>query len=143
MKQNGPNPIRFYILYFFIQWFGSHIGINKTFESACVNKFARWLLLLRRPVTWMVYRHVVAWKEHIWSRVYALCCFDLGYRMALTVSNLHKSPRFLSKYFKIYPPSTVICYTHSQLAIQPCNVRRVFPVFIYSCMKCTTFEIDN
>ena len=52
MKQNGPNPIQFYILYFFIQRFGSHIGINKTFESACVNKFTRWLLLLRRPVTW-------------------------------------------------------------------------------------------
>lgn len=44
--------------------------------------------------------------------------------MALTFPNLLTSPKFLCKYLRIYPPATVIYYTHSQLAVQPCNAQK-------------------
>lgn len=44
--------------------------------------------------------------------------------MALTVSSLLNSPKFLCKYLKIYPPSSVVCYAHSQFAVQSRNVER-------------------
>ena len=40
--------------------------------------------------------------------------------MALT--NLLKSPQFLCKQVKIYPPTAVLCLGHSQLAVQASNV---------------------
>ena len=43
--------------------------------------------------------------------------------MALTSSVLLKSPKFLCNYMRILPPSTVVCYVHSQLAVQPYDVR--------------------
>ena len=44
--------------------------------------------------------------------------------MALT--NLVKLPKSVCKHVKIYPPTAVICFAHSQLAAldQACNVSR-------------------
>ena len=44
--------------------------------------------------------------------------------MALVSSSVLKSPKFLCKYVRISPSSTVVCYVHSQLAVQPYNVRK-------------------
>ncbi|KAL9988495.1 hypothetical protein ACROYT_G002949 [Oculina patagonica] len=44
--------------------------------------------------------------------------------MALATSSILKSPKFLCKYVRISPPSTVVCYVHSQLAVQPYDVQR-------------------
>lgn len=117
------------------------LELTKTFDSACVRNFSP-LVFVIAPSSHMVCRHVVTCKEHPWRKAHAWCWFDLGYRMALTVSNLHRPPKFLSKYLKIYPPSTVICYTHSQLAVQPCNVRRVYLVFIL-LLVCEMYNFWN
>lgn len=45
--------------------------------------------------------------------------------MAFTSSSLLTSPKFLCKYVQRTPPLPVVCYVHSQLAVQPCKVRNV------------------
>ena len=62
--------------------------------------------------------------------------------MALTFPNLLTSPKFLCKYLRIYPPATVIYYTHSQLAVQPCNVSLrelafLLFIYVYTTIICT------
>lgn len=46
--------------------------------------------------------------------------------MTLTSSILLTSPKFLCKYVQSTPPSAVVCYVHSQLAVQPCKVQNPF-----------------
>lgn len=48
--------------------------------------------------------------------------------MALT--NLLKSPQFLCKQVKIYPPTAVLCLGHSQLAVQASNVEKPIIFFL-------------
>lgn len=45
--------------------------------------------------------------------------------MAFTSSSLLTSPKLLCKYVQRTPPLAVVCYVHSQLAVQPCKVRNV------------------